>query len=338
MAKKTSIGGQAVIEGIMMKGPNKTALAVRIPDGTIDVEYVEEKHLKDKFSLAGWPIIRGCVNFVESLVSGYKALMKSADKSGFTDLEEENKKTKEPETEEIKEEINEAVESEEKDSKPKAMDKVTAIVMVVASVLGVGLSILLFMYLPAILFDLVNGWTGGEISGLKAVFEGILKMIIFFVYVLLVSQMKDIKRVFQYHGAEHKTIFCYEKGLDLTVENVKIQSRLHPRCGTSFMILMLVVGILLGIILTWAFPVLQQSAFRPIWVVIKILMLPLICGVGYEILKICGRHDNWLTRTVAAPGMWMQKITTKEPDEGMMELAIVSLKAVLPEKEGEDNW
>ncbi len=330
MAKKTSIGGQAVIEGIMMKGPRKTALAVRIPDGSIDIEYIEEKHLKDKFSPAGWPIIRGCVNFVESMITGYGALMKSADKSGFTDLEEDKK---EPKNEgEIKEE------TKEEPQKKSGMDKLTGIIMIIASVLGVGLSLLLFMYLPALLFDLVNGWSEGAISELKAAFEGVLKMLIFFLYVLLVSRMKDIKRVFQYHGAEHKTIFCYEKGEELTVENVKKQSRFHPRCGTSFMILMLVVGIVLGIVLTWIFPSLQESSFRPIWVAIKILMVPFICGVGYELLKVCGRHDNLITRIVAAPGIWMQRLTTQEPEEPMMEVAIESLKAVLPEKEGEDNW
>jgi uncharacterized protein YqhQ len=150
--------------------------------------------------------------------------------------------------------------------------------------------------------------------------------------------MKDIKRVFSYHGAEHKTIFCYEAGEELTVENVRRQSRLHPRCGTSFMLLMLVVGILIGIVLTWCFPSLQRSDFRIAWVLIKILILPLICGVGYELLRFCGRHDNKFTRAISAPGMWMQKITTNEPDDSMIEVAIESLKAVLPENDEEDNW
>lgn len=314
MPKKTTIGGQAVIEGIMMKGPNKTALAVRIPDGSIDIEYIKEKHLKDKCKFWGWPIIRGTVNFIESMIVGYSAMMKSAEKSGFTDIEEEKPKN---------------------DKKQSAL---MSVVMIVASVLGVALSIFLFMYLPSLVFDLTNRAFSGEISAFKAVFEGVIKMAIFVIYMLLVSRMKDIKRVFSYHGAEHKTIFCYESGEELTVENVRKQSCLHPRCGTSFMLLMLVVGILIGIVLTWCFPKLQQSDFRIAWVLIKILILPIICGVGYELLRFCGRHDNWFTRAISTPGMWMQKITTNEPEDSMIEVAIESLKAVLPENSEEDNW
>lgn len=328
--KKTSIGGQAVIEGIMMKGPHKTALAVRIPDGSIDIEYITEKHLKDKCAIFGWPIIRGVVNFIESMITGYGALMKSADKSGFTDLEEEKKE----EAENTSSEEN----AETKEKKEKTWDKIVAVVMVLASVLGVLLGVALFMYLPALIFDLLNGAVNGAIAGWKALIEGILKMIIFFVYMVLVSKMKDIRRVFSYHGAEHKTIFCYEKGLELTVENVRIQSRFHPRCGTSFMVLMLIVGVLLGAVITWCVPALQTPGYRIIWVIVKILMLPIICGVGYELLKWCGRHDNALTRAIAAPGKAMQKITTNEPDDSMIEVAIESLKAVLPDNPDEDNW
>ena len=327
--KKTSIGGQAVIEGIMMKGPSKTALAVRIPDGSIDIEYIQEKHLKDKYSFFGLPVIRGVVNFIESMIIGYSALMKSADKSGFTDLEEEQKEKKEKKTE-----TEETPDKKEE----KVWDKIVAVVMILASVLGVLLGVALFMYLPALIFDLLNGAVDGAISGWKALIEGILKMIIFFVYMVLVSKMKDIKRVFSYHGAEHKTIFCYEKGLELTVENVRKQSRFHPRCGTSFMVLMLIVGVLLGAAVTWCVPILQTSGYRVVWVIVKILMLPIICGVGYELLKWCGRHDNFLTRMIAAPGKAMQKLTTNEPDDSMIEVAIESLKAVLPDNPDEDNW
>lgn len=314
MPKKTSIGGQAVIEGIMMKGPKKTALAVRIPDGSIDIEYIKEKHLKDKCKFWGLPVIRGTVNFIESMIIGYSAMMKSAEKSGFTDVEEEKPKDE------------------------KKQSVLMGVVMTVASVLGVALSIFLFMYLPSLAFDLINGAFKSNITALKPVIEGVIKMAIFVSYMLLVSRMKDIKRVFSYHGAEHKTIFCYEAGEELTVENVRKQSRLHPRCGTSFMLLMLVVGILIGVVLTWCFPALAQSKFRIIWVLIKILILPIICGVGYELLRFCGRHDNWFTRAISAPGMWMQKITTNEPDDSMIEVAIESLKAVLPENDEEDNW
>ena len=351
MAKKTSIGGQAVIEGIMMKGPHKTALAVRTPDGSIDIEYISEKHLKDRYSFFGLPIIRGCVNFIESMITGYGAMMKSADKSGFTDIEEEvnsddkrkentseNSESVNNESSENAEEFAKADNTKNTEKQKSNLDKLTAVLMVVASVLGVGLSIVLFMYLPALLFDLSNKLLSGSLSPFKAVFEGILKMIIFFIYILAVSKMKDIRRVFEYHGAEHKTIFCYEEGLELNVENVRKQSRFHPRCGTSFMILMLVVGILIGVVLTWCFPALRESNFRALWVVIKILILPVICGVGYELLKLCGRHDNLITRIIAAPGMWMQRITTKEPDDSMIEVAIASLIAVIPENSEEDNW
>ena len=317
MSKKTSIGGQAVIEGIMMKGPKKTALAVRVPDGSIDIEYIKEKHLRDKYKFFGLPIIRGTVNFIESMIIGYSAMMKSAEKSGFTDVEDEKDK---------------------KSESGGKYEKLINVLMVVASVLGVALGVFLFMYLPSLIFDLINRAAGGNISHLKALIEGVLKLTVFLVYMVLVARMKDIKRVFSYHGAEHKTIFCYEAGEELTIENVRKQSCFHPRCGTSFMILMLTVGILLGIVLTWAFPILRESSFRLIWVAVKILSLPIICGIGFELLKICGKHDNFLTRAIAAPGMWMQRITTNEPDDSMIELAIESLKAVLPENEEEDNW
>lgn len=310
--KKTSIGGQAVIEGIMMKGPNKTALCVRLPDKSIDTEYINEKHLKDKSKFFGLPIIRGTVNFIESMVTGYSALMKSAKKSGFDETEDNDKY--------------------------KDNSKLLNAVMLIASVLGIVLAVFLFMYLPALIFDFTNKAAGGNISSLKAVFEGILKLIVFLVYMILVSRMKDIKRVFSYHGAEHKTIFCYEAGEELTVENVRKMSRFHPRCGTSFMILMLFVGVVIGAVITWCFPVLRESSVRIAWVVIKILILPLVCGVGYELLKFCGRHDNKLTRVIAAPGIWMQRITTNEPDDSMIEVAIAALEAVIPENPEEDNW
>lgn len=398
MQKKTSIGGQAVIEGIMMKGPKKTALAVRVPNGSIDVEYISENHLKDRFPIFGAPVLRGVVGFVESMITGYGAMMKSAEKSGFTDIDEEDTIEKELElkketasgqadradtavdesaaetaetaeatavAEEGAESVVESAETaaaaaeteesaaaekpeapeessanteNEKFAEKKPTSKFVNVLMVVAAVLGVALGVVLFMYLPALLFDLTNRAAGGSLSPFKAVFEGVLKMIIFLCYIVAVSKMKDIHRVFQYHGAEHKTIFCYEKGLPLTVENVRVQSRFHPRCGTSFMVLMLVVGILLGVILTWCFPSLQQSSFRPVWVAIKILILPLICGIGYELLKFCGRHDNALTKVIAAPGLLMQHITTQEPEDDMIEVAIESLKAVIPENPEEDVW
>ncbi len=317
MSKPISVGGQALIEGIMMKGPEKTAIAVRVPDGTIDVEYFEEKHIKDKFKPFGWPIIRGVVNFIESMIIGYKTLMISAEKSGLTDLEEEGSEKKKAETE------------EEKAKRKKSTDRLITAVMIVGVVLGVVLAMTLFMYLPAALFDLLKYITGGFVGeGVRPLFEGFLKIGLFILYVALVGQTKDIKRVFQYHGAEHKSIFCFESGEELNIENVRKNSRFHPRCGTSFMILMLVVGILSSFVIVTLFP--SVTKIRILWVAIKLLMLPLVCGIGYELIKICGRHDNIVTRIIAAPGLWVQRLTTKEPEDDMIEVAIASLKAVLP--------
>ncbi len=305
--KYTSIGGQALIEGIMMKSPEKTAMAVRTKDGEIDLELLEEKSFRKKFKFLRAPILRGVAGFAESLINGYKALMLSADKSGFTDLEEE----KTPENE-------------------KKNSALINVIMAVASVLGVALAIVLFLYLPRLI-----------VGGLEKLFEvkfnslarsGIeqgLKLAVFVAYVWAVSFMKDIKRTFMYHGAEHKTIFCYEKGLPLTVENVKAQKRFHPRCGTSFMILMILVSVVISTLVQIIFPEVYSLSY--LWVAIKVLLIPLTCGVGFEILKICGKYDNIVTKVISAPGLWLQRITTKEPDEGMIEIAIAALKACEPQ-------
>lgn len=317
MSKKTSIGGQALIEGIMMKGPRKTAMAVRLPDGGIDISYLEEKKLKDRFPVFGWPIIRGVVNFVESMLTGYKALMLSADKSGYTSIEEEQP------------------DGEKKTT--KLSDKLMAAVMVVGMVLGVGLAVVLFMLLPRLAVGGLRVLFDTEFTPVvRSSIEQLIKLAVFVLYVWLVSFMQDIRRVFMYHGAEHKTIFCYESGLPLTIENIKKQSRFHPRCGTSFMILMIIVSLLFSTIAQMIFPQVYNIAW--LWVIVKILMVPLVCGAGYEVLKICGRHDNILTRIISAPGLWLQRITTKEPDEGMMEIAAEAVKAVLPEDPDEDRW
>ena len=305
MKKCVSIGGQALIEGIMMKGPEKTVMAVRGKDKEIIVEELTEKSLTKKYKALNLPIIRGVINFVEAMIFGYKALMRSAELSGFADLEEETK-------------LDE-----------KKQSTLMNLLMIVASVLGVGLALVLFMFLPAFLFNLLNGALSGTITGFRALFEGILKIIIFLVYIILVSRTPDIKRVFMYHGAEHKTIFCYENGLELTVENIKPQSRFHPRCGTSFMVVMLIVGILITFLVQTLFPFVTKIIW--LWVAIKILILPIICGVGYEVIKFCGRHDNAFVRILSAPGLWMQRITTVEPTDDMIEIAIASVKPVLPE-------
>ncbi|MBQ3088547.1 MAG: DUF1385 domain-containing protein [Clostridia bacterium] len=374
--KKLSIGGQALIEGIMMKSPKKTAMAVRTPDRSIDIEYIEEKHIKDKIPFLGWPILRGVVNFVESMILGYKTLMKSADKSGMTDLEEaeelERKKAKEekkrqkliakgkllldePLTEAVKSEakadetpdvqgkINGDVEidmsAEEKpeqengsatEEKKKSNSALITSVMILGVVLGVVMAIGLFIYLPTATFNGIKHLSNGAVSDrFRPLIEGVLKIAIFVGYVALTSLTKDIKRVFMYHGAEHKTIFCLENELPLTVENVKKQSRFHPRCGTSFMILMLVVGIVISFLIVTFFP--EVTKITALWVAIKILIVPLICGIGYELIKFCGKHNNIITRIISAPGMWVQRLTTKEPEDDMIEVAIAAIEAVLPE-------
>ena len=308
MAKYTSIGGQALIEGIMMKSPEKTALAVRMPDKSIDITYLNGKSIREKYKILKLPILRGIAGFIESMIQGYKAMMLSADKSGFTDLEEEKEKT---------------------ESDKKKESALMSAVMVIATVLGVALAVVLFMLLPRL-----------AVSGLRALFktqfspvvrssiEQLLKLTIFVIYVWAVSFMKDIKRVFMYHGAEHKTIFCYEKGLPLNVENVRTQRRFHPRCGTSFMILMILVSIIFSTVVQIIFPSVYNIYW--LWVAIKILLIPLVCGAGFEVLKICGKYDNLVTKIISAPGLWLQRITTKEPDDGMIEIAIAALKACEP--------
>lgn len=302
--KCVSIGGQALIEGIMMKSPQKTVMSVRLPDGSIDTTELKETHLKDKYKFFGIPLVRGVVNLIESFTIGYKALMESAEKSGFAEDEE----------------IDE-----------KEQTKLMAFVGILGTVLGVGLALLLFMYLPHLLFKLADNYiAGGAMSALnlKPLFEGIVKMIIFICYVAAVSLMKDIKRVYMYHGAEHKTIFCFESGEELTVENVKKFKRFHPRCGTSFLFLMLAVSILVTSILAVVLPeFVIQTGY--IWVPIKIILIPLCCGLGYELIRICGRYDNLLTKIIAAPGLWIQRLTTKEPTDDMIEIAIASVKGAL---------
>ncbi len=314
-SKYTSIGGQALIEGILMKSPEKTALCVRLPDGEIDTSYMEEKRLAKKYKIFGWPIIRGVVGFAESLIQGYKALMISADKSGFTDLEDEKEKT-------------------EKDEKKQS--RFLNITMAVGLILGLALAVALFFGIPWAVVSGIEWLCKANIKPdftfepiVRSGIEQFIKLAVFVGYVWAVSFMKDIKRVFMYHGAEHKTIFCYEKGLELNVENVRKQKRFHPRCGTSFMILMILISVIFSTAVQMIYPPIYN--FGWIWVIAKILMVPFICGVGYEVLKACGRYDNILTRIISAPGMWLQRITTKEPEDDMIEIAIAAIKACEPE-------
>lgn len=312
--KITSIGGSALIEGIMMRGPKRTTLCVRTGKEEIYSEDVEVKTLGEKYKIFKLPFIRGIAGLIDSMRLSYKSLMISADKAIET-AEEEEEPSK-----------------FEKWLEDKFGDKLINVLMTIASIIGIAFAVFLFFFVPSFLFDLlanvVPAFKGdGEVALLsKSVFEGITKIILFLVYIILCSQLNDMKRVFMYHGAEHKTIFCYENNLELTVENVKKQSRFHPRCGTSFMVLMLIVGIIIGLFVPVApFGI---GYLRPIF---KILLLPLSCGVGYELIRICGKHDNALTRVIAAPGIWAQRITTKEPDSKMIEVAIEAIKAVIPE-------
>ncbi len=316
---KTSVGGQALIEGVMMQGPKGAAVSVRTPDGSIDTEMVEVKHAKDKFKPLGWPLIRGVVAYVESMIFGYKCLMMSAEKSGLEDIEE----------------------SEENMSKldkwlnAHLNKKVMGVLTAVASVLGVLLAFGLFFYLPTVAVNFINKLSGEVLTNYRALFEGIIRMIIFVVYIALVSFMKDIKRTFMYHGAEHKTIFCYENGLELTVENVKKQSRFHPRCGTSFIFVIIIISVIISSAISVAAPELRDQTI--IWMAIKILILPLITGLSYEFIKYAGRHDNVFVKILAAPGLWMQRLTTKEPDEDMIEVALASFKAVITDNPEDDK-
>lgn len=308
-SKYTSIGGQALIEGILMKSPEKSALAVRKPDKEISITYLNQKSIREKYKILALPIIRGVVAFVESLVGGYKAMMTSAEISGFTDLEEENNKNA--------------------DKGKKESGVLMGAIMAVGSVLGVALAVVLFLLLPRLAVSALQTVFKQQFSSVaRAAIEQVLKLIVLVLYVYCVSLMKDIKRVFMYHGAEHKTIFCYEKGLPLTVENVRKQRRFHPRCGTSFMILMILVSFVVSTVVQLTFKGVYDNP--AVWVAVKILMIPVICGIGFEILKTCGKYDNVLTKIISAPGMWLQRITTKEPEDDMIEIAIAALKACEP--------
>lgn len=315
---KTSIGGQALIEGIMMRGPENAAVAIRLPNGEIELSRHEENRLQDKYAFAKWPFIRGVIAFFESLKFGYRYLDLSAEKS----LEDDG------------------VVYEEEPSKldrwmeAHLTEKAIDVLMFIAVILGVALALVLFMWLPAFLVDMFDKYVTHdvlEVHNLHPLFEGVLKIGILIAYMAGVRRMNEIKRVFMYHGAEHKTIACYENGLELTVENVRKQIRFHPRCGTSFTIVMLLIAILLSTILVLIFPGIGKV--RWLWVIAKILLLPLVMGLGYEFIRYAGRHDNLLSRVLSQPGLWMQRITTIEPEDDMIECGIAAFLAVLPEDE-----
>ncbi len=308
--KKTSIGGQALIEGVMMRGVGKAAMAVRLPDGTIDVEIQKTKLAKDKSFVFRVPFVRGIFNFIDNMIFGYKYLMKSAEKSGL-DLEESESK------------FDKWL---EKHFGNKIMTVVSAVAMVFGLVLAIGLFILAPMGVVWLIEKAV------PLGGFKTLIEGLIKIAVFVAYLALVSRTKDIRRVFEYHGAEHKSIACYEAGDELTVENVKKYKRFHPRCGTSFLLIVLIVSILVYSLIQFSWGNLLLRAG------LKILLLPIIVGISYEIIKLAGRYDNIFTRILSAPGLWIQRFTTREPDDSQIEVAIASLKPVLPDENENDNW
>ncbi len=321
---KTSIGGQALIEGIMMRGPEKDAIAIRSAEG-IKLE-VNPRKVRPERSFATLPFIRGCVNFFDSQIVGVKALMRSAD------LSPEGYEEEAPSKLDIWLE------------KKLGSEKFQKAVIGFAVFLGMGLSVALFFLLPMIISSFFDRWI--ENTLVLNLVEGLLRMTIFMGYMLLVSRMKEMKRVFAYHGAEHKTIRCYEAGLELTVENVRKQTRLHPRCGTSFLLVVMVISILVfsvaSSVLLALVPALEAMRggflYRIIMILFKLLLLPVVVSITYEINRWAGRHDNAFTRILTAPGMWMQNFTTNEPDDSMIEIGITAVTAVLPEEAGADRW
>ena len=380
--KKTSIGGQALIEGIMMRGPEKTAMAVRNAKGRIIIDEWETSNKVPKFFKL--PFFRGIYALISSYGMGYKCLMRSADIS-LSDIEDQyanDGKKEETAVNKTEESVSEAAAGEtqtaedntvdqdipsidetpaveevpaieetpaakedsaakenkadkkEADKKPGDNKATLAIITVIALVLGIGLAISLFVFVPSLIAKLIISGDDDTLTGsqalLRSVLEGVIKIVLLILYMWGVSFMPDIKRTFMYHGAEHKTIFCYENRLPLTVENVREQSRFHPRCGTSFLLVVVVVSILVN-----SFVHLDNSFAR---MLCHLLLLPAVVGISYEINRWCGKHDNFLSRLLSAPGKWLQRITTNEPDDSMIECAIRALELVIPEVEGSDLW
>ena len=322
---KTVIGGQALIEGIMMRGPEKDAVVVRGKDG-LSVE-VNRRKLPQEKSPLRWPFIRGIYNFFDAQVTGVKSLMHSADLA--------------PDDGAVQEESSKFDRWLEKKLGDEKFQKY---VIGAAVAMGMGLSILLFFLLPMIVVSFLDGWIKSNLA--LNLLEGLVRISIFMTYIVMVSRMQEMKRLFAYHGAEHKTIRCYEAGLPLTVENVRKMTRLHPRCGTSFLLVVMILSILVfsaaSTVLLSCVPALAaikgSIGYKVIMIIFKLLLLPLVVSVSYEINRWVGRHDNFLTKILTAPGMWFQKFTTNEPDDSMIEVGIMAVEAVLPEKEGSDRW
>lgn len=326
---KTMIGGQALIEGIMMRGPEKQSIVCRSKGELV----TKVEPLIKKKGILTWPLIRGIVNFGGSMVGGVKSLMYSAEISA----DEEDGET-----------VEEPSKFDQWLEKKLGSEKFMSVVIGFAAFLGIAFSVLLFFFLPILLGDLFQRLTGCGVL-IQHLFEGLIRIVIFVVYMILVSRMKEMKRVFSYHGAEHKTIRCYEAKLPLTVENVKPMTRMHPRCGTSFLFVVMIISILLFTVASYllnmwipALAALQETnklVYNLIMMGVKIIiLLPLVVSISYEFNRLVGRHDNWLTRLLTKPGMAMQHFTTNEPDDSMIECAIEALKLVLPSEEGQDKW
>ena len=321
---KTMIGGQALIEGIMMRGPEKDAIVVRTSEG-MKVE-VSPRKIYKKGTFPTWPLIRGAVNFFDSQVTGVKALMRSAELSPEGYEEEQPSK------------LDQWLE------KKLGNERFQRVVIGLAVAMGLGMTIGLFFLLPMVVGSFFDGFV--ESTLVLNLIEGLVRILIFVAYILLVSRMEEMKRVFAYHGAEHKTIRCYEAGLPLTVENVRKQTRLHPRCGTSFLLVVMILSILVFSVassgLLSIFPALEAMRgsilYRIIMIGFKLLLLPIVVAFSYEINRWVSRHDNAFTRIMTYPGMWFQNFTTNEPNDTMIEVGIAAVQAVLPEEEGADRW
>ena len=303
--KKTSIGGSALIEGVMMRGPRRMAMAVRKPDGSIDLSDWELPAERPWYKTT--PIIRGVFNFIDSMKDSYKCLMKSADIAGL--------------------------ESEEPSGFEKKLldlfgENLSKVFGGVAMVLGMALAILLFMVLPTLLIGQIRRVI--VLPLLLSLIEAAVKIGIFILYLFAISRMSDIRRVFEYHGAEHKTIACYEAGDELTPENAAKYPRFHPRCGTSFILIVIIVSVLVFSLVSW-----DNLAVR---IALKLICLPLVVGIAYEIIKLAGRYNNFCTRFISAPGLWLQRLTTREPDSTQLEIAIAAMKPCIPENQDEDRW
>ena len=347
VCRRTSVGGQAVIEGVMMKNGTDVSLAIRKANGTIEISKSEFHPAKEKHKWLNIPILRGVVGFVESMILSLKTMGKSTDMLGLDELEEQEKKEKEEKKARKKAEkearkqgksVNELLteksapvdENEPKKEGKKSSGAISGAIMAISMVLGLALAVFLFIALPTIVTNLIDIPVkeyvneNGMNKYLKAGIEGVIKILIFIIYIASVSLMKDIKRTFAYHGAEHKSIACYEAGMELTPENARKCTRFHPRCGTSFLFVMILLGIIIGMFIP------EFESMPWLRIILKLVTLPIIMGLGYEFIMLAGKHPNWFTRALSAPGLWMQRLTTKEPDDYQLAVAICALKSSMP--------